>query len=87
MRTTVTLDDDVVAALKQVERERGVSFKEALNTAVRAGLASSTKTAGATYSVEPFRAEIQPGVDLTTANRLLADLEDAELVRKVEFGK
>jgi hypothetical protein len=29
VRTTVTLDDDVVAALQTAMRERGISFKEA----------------------------------------------------------
>jgi hypothetical protein len=38
MRTTVTLDPDVEAKLKATMRERGVSFKAALNDAVRAGL-------------------------------------------------
>ena len=33
MRTTVTLDPDVAAKLKAVARERGISFKQALNTA------------------------------------------------------
>jgi len=87
MRTTVTLDDNVVAALRQVERERGVSFKEALNSAVRAGLTSPASSTGAPFSVEPFRAAIRPGIDLRTANRLLADLEDDELARKFELGK
>ncbi len=86
MRTTVTLDDDVVAALRQVERERGVSFKEALNSAVRAGLSTSVGVRRP-YTVRPFRSKIQPGVDLRAANRLLADLEDDELLRKIELGK
>jgi hypothetical protein len=38
MRTTVTLDPDVAAKLKAVALERGISFKRALNQAVRAGL-------------------------------------------------
>lgn len=38
MRTTITLDPDVEALLKTTMRERGISFKEALNSAVRAGL-------------------------------------------------
>ena len=38
MRTTVTLDPDVEAKLKATMRERGVSFKAALNDAVRVGL-------------------------------------------------
>jgi hypothetical protein len=38
MRTTVTLDPDVQALLKKAKRERGVSFREALNDVVRNGL-------------------------------------------------
>jgi len=38
MRTTITLEPDVEALIRAVMKERGVSFKEALNSAVRAGL-------------------------------------------------
>jgi hypothetical protein len=38
MRTTITLEPDVQALIRAVMKERGVSFKEALNSAVRAGL-------------------------------------------------
>jgi hypothetical protein len=38
MRTTITLDPDVASMLEQIRRERRVSFKAALNDAVRAGL-------------------------------------------------
>ena len=38
MRTTVTLDDDVVAGVEQLRRERGVGLSEALNEIARAGL-------------------------------------------------
>jgi Arc/MetJ family transcription regulator len=38
MRTTVTLDDDVAAAVQQMRRERGVGVSEAVNGLVRAGL-------------------------------------------------
>ena len=86
MRTTVTLDDDVVAALRRVERERGVSFKEALNSAVRAGLALGSGPA-ASFIVAPFAAEVRSGVDLVRANRLLADLEDDESARDLELRK
>lgn len=87
MRTTVTLDDDVVAALRTVERERGISFKEALNSAARAGLSATGGSPARAYSVRPFHAEFQPGVDVMRANRLLADMEDEELLRKIELSK
>lgn len=38
MRTTVTLDDDVARWLEQHRAERGSTFKQALNEALRAGL-------------------------------------------------
>ena len=41
MRTTVTLDPDVERLLRKAVRDRGVSRKEALNEAVRAGLTRS----------------------------------------------
>jgi hypothetical protein len=40
MRTTVTLADDVVAAVEQRRREQGVGLSEVLNDLVRAGLAA-----------------------------------------------
>jgi hypothetical protein len=86
MRTTVTLDDDVVAGLRAMMRERGLSFKEALNSAVRSGLGGVAAPARA-FTQETFHAEIRPGVDLVKALRLAADLEDEEILRKVELGR
>lgn len=38
MRTTLTLDDDVSVMLKKLQEEQGLSFKEAVNRALRQGL-------------------------------------------------
>jgi metal-responsive CopG/Arc/MetJ family transcriptional regulator len=38
MRTTITLDDDVAAALERIRRERSMGLSEAINELVRAGL-------------------------------------------------
>ena len=38
MRTTLTLADDVLAAVEQIRRERGIGLSEAVNELVRAGL-------------------------------------------------
>lgn len=38
MRTTITLADDVAAAIEKQRRERGVGISEAVNDLVRAGL-------------------------------------------------
>jgi hypothetical protein len=50
MRTTVTLDPDVAAKLKEEARRRGTSFEEVLNASVRRGLRST-----ATASRKPHR--------------------------------
>jgi hypothetical protein len=49
MRTTVTLADDVAAAVERLRRERSIGMSEAVNELVRAGLATQTKPA------TPFR--------------------------------
>jgi hypothetical protein len=38
MRTTITLDDDVAAAVRRLERTQRKSFKEIVNAALREGL-------------------------------------------------
>lgn len=86
MRTTITLDEDVAARLKAVARERGVSFKEAVNTAIRDGL--SVESAPTREYRTPSRAMgLRPGIDMDRALRLAGEMEDEEIVRKLELRK
>lgn len=86
MRTTVTLDDDVAEMLKQRARERDVPFKSALNEAIRAGLAQQVPRARR-YRMKPSNLGVRPSVDLTKSLSLAAELEDAEIVRKLDEGR
>ena len=86
MRTTVTLDADVAAKLKQTARERGVSFKEALNSNLRRGL-ESTSVGARAYRVPTRRLAMRPGVNLDKALQLAGELEDAETMRKLQLRK
>jgi aspartyl aminopeptidase len=83
MRTTVSLDDDVVALLRRVMKRRGVSFKTALNDAVRNGAEGPPAAA-------PFRTRTAdlgvPTVNLDRALQLAAELEDEELLRRQRRG-
>jgi hypothetical protein len=84
MRTTVTLDADVEAKLKATMRERGVSFKAALNDAVRAGLDSSTPVS------RPYKMPTAPlgvRINIDKASRIVGEWEDEEILRKMEEGK
>jgi len=44
MRTTLTLDDDVVALLEQERRKRKARFRDIVNDALRAGLGRPRKS-------------------------------------------
>ena len=85
MRTTVTLDPDVEARLREVARERGVSFKEALNSAIRAGLMAARDTHE--YRTPSRSLGLRSGVNLDKALQAAADLEDAEIIHELERGR
>ncbi len=83
MRTTVTLESDVEAMLKKLMRETGVSFKAAVNSSLRRGLAPSTRVE---VSYPTFDLGV-PRVDLTHALRLAADMEDDDTARELATGR
>lgn len=85
MRTTVTLDPDVLAALQRVARERGTSFKVTLNDAVRRGL--SGEPSPRRYRTPSRDLGLRPGFDIDKALALAAADEDAEIVRKLALRK
>lgn len=83
MRTTVTLDADVAAMVHRVMRERGLTFKQALNEAVRAGLAQRP----ARRRPRPPAIDMgEPLVDVTKALRLAAELEDQDRAARLAQG-
>lgn len=86
MRTTVTLDADVAAKLKALARERGISFKQALNQAVRAGLRTRRQPPRAPIRYTQAMG-LRPGIDLDKALQLASALEDEEIARKLEVRK
>jgi hypothetical protein len=84
MRTTVTLDPDTAAAVQRLMRERRITFKQALNDAVRAGLTSSRRrSTRRTESVHMGRASIP----IDRALRLAGELEDEELARRLALQR
>ena len=85
MRTTITLDPDVVALLKRLMIERGVSFKVAVNDALRSSLSASS-TADPAYTTPTF-AMGEFLFDVDHANRIVADLEDEDTIRKLQAGR
>jgi hypothetical protein len=86
MRTTVTLDPDVAEQLKALARRRNSSFKAALNDAVRAGLAAE-RGGSRPYKMPTGKLGVRPGIDLTKALQLAYELEDEEIIRKLDLRK
>jgi hypothetical protein len=71
MRTTVTLDDDVAAAVKRLRRESGVGVSEALNGLARAGLTVKGKRPAFRQRVASIRLK----VDVTNVAEALEQLD------------
>ncbi len=83
MRTTVTLEPDVELLIKRSMRERGLTFKEAINEAIRAGTTGSARAAPKNF---PSHDMGVPLVDVTKALRLAGELEDQELAARLTRG-
>lgn len=83
MRTTVTLDPDTEQIIRRQMAERGVSFKQALNDAIRKGVrAPSERGRFRTQTASMGRST----VNLDRALSVSGDLEDEELLRRMRLG-
>lgn len=82
MRTTLRLDDDVLAELKKRADREGLSLSEVVNLALRQGLASERRRRR-----RPFRQATRDlgaaSFDATRANAAAAALEDEEIRGKL----
>ena len=78
MRTTLTLDDDLAAALKEQARRADQPFKQVVNDTLRRGLSPALPEAEACYQVRPHDSVFRPGVDPLRLNQINDSLEAAE---------
>lgn len=78
----MTLDSDVEQIIRRLMAERGVSFRQALNEAVRMGAQASKP--------QPFRTQTarlgECTVNLDRALTIAGDVEDEELLRRMRLG-
>jgi hypothetical protein len=76
MRTTLDLDDDISAKLKDLAHRKQVSFRQIANETLRRGLTVQALPAAAKpFRVATFRSSFRPGVDPLRLNQLVDDLE------------
>jgi plasmid stability protein len=82
MRTTLTLDDDVAAALLRRRAARGTPLRDEVNELLRAGLEAVERTdkpAAGAYELPTY----DPGRARITDHRALKELLDDEDVERV----
>ena len=83
MRTTLTLEDDVALRLERLASRARISWKEAVNRTLRAGLDAAPPEPGR----QPYRTVAvrtgAPRVDLTRAGELAAMEDEREWVNAV----
>lgn len=77
IRTTVTLDEDVVRRLKQESRRRGIPFRQTINAVLRSGLQVEHDKPRTPFRVEPFHLGTYPGMNYDNIHELL-DLVEGE---------
>lgn len=71
MRTTVTLAQDVAAAVERLRRERGMGVSEAVNELIRAGLRA--KPPERSFRQKTFKS--RPRIDVTNVAEALEIIE------------
>jgi Ribbon-helix-helix protein, copG family len=75
MRTTISLDDDIQAAVERMRRVEGIGLSEAVNRLARGGLAAKTR---ARPNSEPFvqkTARLGLRIDVTSVADALEQLD------------
>jgi len=82
MRTTVTLDEDVVQLLRAATERSRASFKQVLNAAVRRGLKGEQGTVEEPFVVTARPLRLRPGIDPAQIRELDDELEIQEFLRK-----
>ncbi len=90
MRTTLTIDDDLMRQLRDLAHKKGLALKQLVNRVLRLGLEGMKQP----RDRKPYRCPVfsmgmpAPGTaDLDKALALAGAIEDEEAARKLELRK
>jgi len=86
MRTTVTLDPDVERLVRDRMKRLGISFKQALNDAIRTG-ATRPKRTGRPFTQASFSLGSEQNFRWDKAVAAAEAIEDEELSHKLSLRK
>jgi len=72
IRTTITLDEDVLDRVKLESRSRGESFRDTINGLLRAALLKQTETQPRSLQIKPTPMGFRLGMNYDDVESLLA---------------
>jgi hypothetical protein len=76
MRTTLTIDDDLIPRIEDLQRREGLSFKGAVNQLLRAGIQYRAQPPKPKrYRTQPRKLGLRAGFDPTKLNQLADEIE------------
>ena len=76
MRTTITLDDDVLQKAKAAAAKSRLPFRQVINEALRAGLRATAMAPDVVpYRTKPHKMGLKAGRNLDNIQELLAQIE------------
>lgn len=87
MRTTLTLDPDVVGLIEDaVHRERRPT-KQVINDALRRALAPAPAERAEPYRLVPHTSAVRAGLDTAGFNRLADELDDEAVLDRARLSR
>lgn len=82
MRTTLTIDDDLMERLQDEAHRRRVPFRQVVNAALRRAL-TGTPGKKKAPAVRTYGSKLRPGFDPAGFNQLADELEDEALAGRL----
>jgi len=88
MRTTLSIDDQLLESLKAKAQSTGKPLKQVVNETLRLGLDQLDRPTARPYRLEPVSMGTQrAGIDLDKALQLADALEDVGIAQKLDHGQ
>jgi hypothetical protein len=82
MRTTLSVDDDLAELLKRRARELGITFSEAVNRTIRAGIGEASPSDAIPHRTVSYSFGFRPAIDIDKLGQLTDELEAEAFAEK-----
>lgn len=84
MRTTLTLDPDVMHLVQEAVHRKRQPLKQVVNDALRRALGQAPEHPARPYHLTPHESALRPGFDPAGFNRLADELEDEAILSRTD---